>query len=67
MRFGGDAEIAEQFAGMAVHQARVEQAARRDIEKQAAGQALRGKCPQAGLAAGVFEIERQAAASRRRK
>lgn len=63
---GGQAEVAvEQRAGVAVHQPGVEQAGRRDIEKQSARQALCGKGAQAGLPAGVLQFEELAAAGGR--
>jgi len=59
---GGQPQFTEQGAGVAVHQAAVEQAGWRDVEKQSAGQALGGKGAQAGLAAGMLQVESAAAA-----
>jgi len=53
---GRDTQFGEQRAGMAVHQAGIEQAARGDIEEQAPRQALRGEGTQTGFAAGMFQI-----------
>lgn len=57
---GRQAQFLQQRLGLPVHQLRVEQAARRDVEEQPADQAEPGKAAQARCPAGAFQLQPQA-------
>ena len=60
-------QLGKQLTGLAIHHPRVEQGARRGIEKEATAQALCDKRPQADFTAGMFELQPQVATGRGRK